>query len=456
MKLRPYQEKSSDIAVDYFLGPSEKPSIVVAPTAFGKSVLIADIATKLGGGVLVLQPSKELLEQNFRKFIAMGGQASIYSASAGQKEFGSVTYATIGSIKSLGAEFKRRGYRYIIVDECHLYPPKDSMFSGFVSAMGCTKVLGVTATPFRLQTSNDMNGWPISKLVMLTSKAKNAGFFKDILHVNQIQDIVKDGYWSKLQYETWDFNDSGLKFNSSGSDFKDESIIQAYEQMDLGGQISRRISELDRKSILVFVPTVKTAMELQWNIENSVVVYGDMPKAERDEAVEGFKSGKYRVAINVNVLSVGFDHPELDCVIFGRPTASLAWFYQAAGRGTRIHPEKPDCLIVDFVGNIARFGRLESITVEKYKASWQVFSGDVLLTSIPIKEIGTVRKEKPSDPSAEYIWKFGKHKDKPIGKIDTGYLKWVLENFERTDRNKELIARVEKELAARDLTKVQV
>jgi DNA repair protein RadD len=459
MKLRPYQQKCSDIAIEYFEKTSEKPSILVLPTAWGKSVLIADAARRLGEGVLVLQPSKELLEQNYSKFITMGGKASIYSASAGQKEFGSVTYATIGSIKNLGAEFKRRGYKYIIVDECHLFPPKDSMFSGFVSAMGCTKVLGVTATPFRLQTSNDINGWPISKLVMLTSRAKNAGFFKEILHVHQIQDIVKDGYWSKLAYEEWDFDSGTLKYNSAGSDFTESSMAEAYDNLDIRSSIIRRIRELDRKSILVFVPLVAQATELARSIPNAVAVYGDMVKPERDEAVQGFKSGKYRVVINVNVLSVGFDHPGLDCVIFGRPTASLSWFYQAAGRGTRIHPDKEDCLIVDFVGNIARFGRLENLTVEQYKASWQVFNGDIQLTTIPIRDIGTVRKEKPFDPNApveDFVWPFGKHKGTLITKIDKGYLNWALKNFDWSARNIDLKQRIEKELASRSLSTITV
>ena len=449
--LRDYQKVASDIGVGYFFHSERNaPSIMVLPTAWGKSVLIADIARRLGGGVVVLQPSKELLEQNYNKFISMGGNASIYSASAGQKEFGSVTYATIGSIKKLGAEFKARGYKYVIVDECHLFPPKDSMFSGFISEMGCTKVLGVTATPFRLQTSNGFDGYPESKLVMLTSRSKNAGFFKEILHVHQIQSIVSDGYWSKLEYETWDFDDSGLRFNSSGSDFRDDSIAQAYEQLGIQDKIIRRIQESDRKSILVFVPEVKDALAMSRSVQGSVAVYGDMPKSDRDEAINGFRTGKYRVAINVNVLSVGFDHPELDCVIFGRPTASLAWFYQAAGRGTRIHPEKENCLIVDFVGNVSRFGRLESLVVEKYKASWQVFSGDILLTSIPIKEIGTVKKDRPCQ---EFVWPFGKHKGTQIGKIDSGYLKWVLQNFEWKDSNRELKDRIEAEMSTRNLAK---
>lgn len=452
MELRPYQQKASEVAVSYFLGQVEKPSIIVAPTAFGKSVLIADIAKKIDGKTIVLQPSKELLEQNYSKFMAMGGNAEIYSASAGRKEIGDVTYATIGSIKSIGGTFRQMGFKYVIVDECHLFPPNDSMFTRFIRDLGSNKVLGVTATPFRLQTGNDQSGFPFSKLVMLTSRSKNAGFFKEILHVHQIQEIITDGYWSPLVYQQFDFDNKILKYNGAGSDFTESSMAQAYENLDLEGSCKKFVQDSDRKSVLVFVPTVQQAMSLSSKLQDSVVVYGDMSKSEREEAVSGFKSGKYRVAVNVNVLSVGFDHPALDCVIFARPTASLAWFYQAAGRGTRLCPEKNDCLIVDFVGNLGRFGPLHKLTIERYKSSWQVFSGDFQLTSIDIRQIGSVRKEVVgAQAGADFLWPFGKHKGKKLKEVDSGYLRWVLENFEWKSSNSDLKLKIENEMKSRSL-----
>src|SRR5690606_25923393 len=109
--LRPYQETCVQKGVDFFKGKGQKPSLMVLPTAAGKSIIISSIANRLEGKTIVLQPSLELLKQNYGKLIDLGGEASIYSASAGVKEFGNITYATIGSIKSLGSTFKSMGYK---------------------------------------------------------------------------------------------------------------------------------------------------------------------------------------------------------------------------------------------------------------------------------------------------------------------------------------------------------
>src|SRR6187455_1121676 len=96
-KLRENQVKAVEIGVNYFRKGIIKPSLLVEPVAYGKSIVIAHIVqgVKDLGKTLILQPSKELLEQNYNKFIALEGEASIYSASMNQKEFGDVTYATI-------------------------------------------------------------------------------------------------------------------------------------------------------------------------------------------------------------------------------------------------------------------------------------------------------------------------------------------------------------------------
>ena len=115
MKLRDNQIEPVRIGIEFFTKEYPRPSLMVEPVAFGKSVVIAHIAKGISSKTLILQPSKELLEQNYGKFKALGGEASIYSASMKQKEFGDVTYATIGSIKSIGRQFS--DYENLIIDE---------------------------------------------------------------------------------------------------------------------------------------------------------------------------------------------------------------------------------------------------------------------------------------------------------------------------------------------------
>lgn len=391
LELRKNQIKPVEIGIAYFRSGSIKPSLMVEPVAFGKSIVIAYIVQGIKdlGKTLVLQPSKELLEQNLGKFKTLGGEASIFSASLNQKEFGDVTYATIGSIKTLGTEFKRLGYRFLIIDEADRYPRgSDSMLGKFLRDSGMKSVLGFTATPFKLQTNSFMmQSFSINK--MLTSRSKHGNFFKEIIHVTQIQDIIKDGFWCKLEYEIHKFDTSKLVYNSTKAEYTDRSIVDAYHGQHIHDKIINRIASFkSRKSILVFVPSVAEAIILAQQIPNSVAVYGDMPKAERDEAIEGFRSGKYKVAINVNVLSIGFDHPGLDAILLGRATASLSLFYQQCGRGTRLHSEKEECAIIDFVGNVQKFGKLDNLFFKKENI-WKLYNIETgkLLTGVSIDRI---------------------------------------------------------------------
>ena len=99
--LRDYQQKASDAAVSFFNNKAKKTNaIMVLPTGSGKSLIIADIAARLDGHTLVFQPSKEILEQNFKKLCSYGIlDCSIYSASFNSKEISRITFATIGSVK---------------------------------------------------------------------------------------------------------------------------------------------------------------------------------------------------------------------------------------------------------------------------------------------------------------------------------------------------------------------
>ena len=85
--LRDYQRDASIAAVKRFKSPHGKNGLLILPTGAGKSLVIADIASKLDGPLLILNPQKEILEQNFAKLQSYGcWDASIYSASVGYKD----------------------------------------------------------------------------------------------------------------------------------------------------------------------------------------------------------------------------------------------------------------------------------------------------------------------------------------------------------------------------------
>ena len=446
MELRPNQIEPVRKGVEYFKSKKPHPSIIVAPTAFGKSIVIAKIAHELGEKLLVIQPSKELLEQNYTKFINLGGKASIYSASMNEKEIGEVTYATIGSIVNIAWKFKELGITKVIIDECDRFPREpDGMLRRFLTAAKITHILGLTATPLKLQTNIDEHFQPFSKLVMLTSKSKKGNFFKDIIHVAQIKEMCDMGFWSPLQYESYDFATGDLVYNSTKADFTDDSIRKAYKQNDIAGKIIKRISELpDRKSILIAVPSIDEAKELSTRLPSCEAVFSGMPDAERNRIIDDFKALRLRIVVQVTILSVGFDHPQLDCIITGRPTASLSWWYQFVGRVTRIHPDKENGLVIDFVGSVPKFGKVEDLYFEYETPLWKLYGeGTKLLTGIPLHEIGLHKQNQPNphDVAAQgpvVKMTFGKYKDTEVRKIPVWYRKWMLDNIKWNPFNKHI------------------
>jgi DNA repair protein RadD len=444
LKLRENQVEPVKKGVEFFQQKKAVPSIIVAPTAFGKSIVIAEIAHQLGEKLLVIQPSKELLEQNYNKFINLGGQASIYSAAMGEKEIGEVTYATIGSIVNIAHKFHTLGINKVIIDECDRFPREpDGMLRRFLTAAKITHVLGLTATPLKLQTNIDEHFRPFSKLVMLTSKSKKGNYFKEIIHVAQIKEMVDLGFWSPLQYESYDFDTGALVYNSTNAEFTDDSIKRAYKQQDIGGKIIKRISELpDRKSILIAVPSIEEAKELSTRLPSCEAIFSGMPDSERNKIISDFKSGKLRIIVQVTILSVGFDHPELDCIITGRPTASLSWWYQFVGRVTRIHPDKLNGLVIDFVGSVPKFGKVEDLYFKFEEPLWKLYGEETkLLTGIPLHEIGLHKENQPSPhdvaaQGAPIPMTFGKYKGKEIRMIPIWYRNWLLDNIKWNAFNK--------------------
>lgn len=449
IELRQNQTEPVRKAIDFFKQDKPKPSLIVLPTAWGKSILTAFVAKECNDKLIVLQPSKELLEQNYLKYVTLcggfGSEAGIYSESFGRKEIMPITYATIGSIKNLGADFKRMGFTKMLIDEAHFYPREsDSMLGRFLADSGITHVLGITATPVKLQTNFNREGETFSKLVMLTSRSKKGNFFKDIIHVGQVSEMVELGYWSKLIYQSADFDGSMLVFNSSRSEYTDESIQRAYDANGGNNGIIQALdSHPERKHILAFAPSVDDAISLSRQYPNSAVIYGDMDKKERANIISRFRQGEIRVIFNVRVLSTGFDYTGIDCIVLGISTASIALYYQVIGRGTRIDPDKEDCLIIDLGGNVERFGKVEDLTFEKGR-QWRMFgTGGRLLSGIPIHDIGHYTREDTLaiDRKAEApitVMPFGKYKGVPLTQIPTNYKQWMIRSFEWNARNEKL------------------
>ena len=378
-ELRDYQKQAVDVAVNFFQTGNKKNGIIVLPTGAGKSLVIANIAYRLDAPVLIFQPSKEILEQNYEKLCSYGVMdVGIFSASFGRKEVRKITFATIGSVKSHKDYF--RLFRYVIIDECHGVNAEAGMYKDFIETIQC-KVLGLTATPYRLYSSRFYG----SMLRFITRT--NPRIFNEMLYAVQVRTLLNRGYLAPMNYYQLNIVDtSRLKVNSTGADFTDASVRRYYREIKFNDSLEniiRRLLVAGRSSILVFTRFIDEANHIARTFSDcAAVVSSDTSKTDRENILRLFKNKQIKVVANVGVLTTGFDFPELATVVLARPTLSLALYYQMCGRAIRPFPGKVSW-VVDLCGNYKRFGRVDDLELRQTKPGiWAVFSGAKQLTNV--------------------------------------------------------------------------
>lgn len=367
--LRPYQQAQLDALYRWWSNNHavDEPPLIISPTGSGKSFTIAMIVDRLFDTwpeahprTVVLVPSKELAQQNAEKLAAgLPPHISIgyYSASLGRKNpHADVIVATIGSIYRDAALLGH--IRCVIIDEAHLVRPdaegRYRQFLADLSLHAQFAVVGLTATPFR------GNG------VWLT-QGKDP-LFAGICHETKIGDLIRDGYLSPLSLPEGGvdtrIDTDAVKVTSTGD----------YAIAELEGAVQRSIADVaaeavrlaaDRRRVIAFTPQVASAEALvdalrghSWTAE---VVCGSTPAADRAQRIADFRAGRIRCLVTVLALATGFDVPDIDCIIWARPTRSPVLYVQGAGRGLRTAPGKTDALWLDFSDTTDRLGPVDEV-----------------------------------------------------------------------------------------------
>lgn len=378
--LYPYQEEA--LAKVLWARTLPGNDLLILPTGAGKSILISNIVTKIDEPIVIFQPTKEILEQNLSKLLRYLPRESVgvYSASMDEKTIKHVTLATIGSVYRKSSLFRR--FRMVILDEAHLHNPKklSGMFSRFLNGIDSPKVIGLTATPYRLDTFFRHYGegrFDIEAVatIRLINRMKEY-FWQRILCNFNLSDLIDAGYLCPLVYKDVSvIEHEDIPLNTSASDFD----LPEYEK-----SISQRQKEIisaivyartNHKSVLVFCSSVSQAEQLSRITPNSAVVTAKTHKKKRQQTVKAFKNNTLQTVFNVGVFTIGFDHPSLDCIVLLRPTRSVGLYYQMLGRGVRKSPGKTNCTVVDLTSTFKNIGRIESIRLEKLNGKWELVTG---------------------------------------------------------------------------------
>lgn len=372
--LRPYQKQ----AVDKLLWSQklDGADLCVLPTGAGKSLVIAEFSANINKPLLILQPSKEILEQNLSKLLhyVPVSDVGVYSASMDRKDIARYTLGTIQSVYKHPELFEHLDV--VLVDECHLINPKslDGMYNTFFKAIGAPKVIGLTASPYRMDVDYErIDAYNV--ITHTTTKLINRvrpRFWHRIMFNINIGDLIKDGYLTPLQYLDYSrIAHKDIPTNASGSDFSMPAFEEQIKIEDIRLALASAMSRA--KSVLVFCSSIEQAEFLQQTTKNSAVVTSKTNKKTRTDIINGFKSREIQTVFNVGVLTTGFDFPELDCIVMLRPTRSVGLYYQMLGRGVRSAPGKTGCLVIDLTSNVKEMGRIETIRLEK-QDNWELLT----------------------------------------------------------------------------------
>lgn len=373
LKLRYYQREAINAAYSFLRKRDDNPCIVL-PTGAGKTAVMAtiacDVVERWGGRVLVLSHVKELIEQTAETLSAWypGLSVGVYSAGLNRRESkADILVAGIQSVHKKGLKITGADpFKCVLIDEAHRIPTSgDGMYRNLLSdllvANPKTRVVGLTATPYRLK-----GGWVCGP----------DHFLNEICYEAGIRELIAKGYLcpltSKLPRNAVDSSEIMVR----NGEFASDSLSAAFDDLEIVDMAVAEVVEktAERKSVLVFCCDVQHAEHVanalaKKSTEPGGMITGETGSVERAKTIEMFKAGRLKYLLNVNVLTEGFDARQVDCVVLLRSTLSPGLFYQMVGRGLRTHVAKADCLVLDFGGNVQRHGCIDQIRVKSPKAS---------------------------------------------------------------------------------------
>ncbi|GAB4119039.1 MAG: hypothetical protein Kow00104_01190 [Rhodothalassiaceae bacterium] len=363
LKLRPYQVAAIGAIYGYFVRKSGHP-LVVIPTAGGKSLVMARFIEGVlkawpDQRILVVTHVQELIAQNHAELMGLWSDApaGIYSAGLGRRDIGArILFAGIQSIHRRAYDVQQCDL--VLIDEAHLIPrASDTMYRKFLDTLARInphlKVIGFTATPYRLDSG-------------LLHEGDDA-LFTDIAYEVSVRDLINAGYLAPLVSKA-----AATKLDVTGVGTRGGEFIASALQAAVDNEAVTRaaVAELaalgkDRRAWLAFCSGVDHAEHVAEAVRehgiSCATIFGHTPKGERARIIDDFKRGEIRCLASMGVLTTGFNATAVDLIAMLRPTKSAGLYVQMAGRGTRLHPGKENCLVLDFAGNVARHGPIDAV-----------------------------------------------------------------------------------------------
>jgi DNA repair protein RadD len=358
MRLRPYQRRTCALIWDHWTATG-KSALAVLPTGAGKTVVAqalvgAHLDATPGGHVLFVTHLTEVIGQTARRFgpafAEVGYPTGIWCASLGEKQWRPITVASVQSLANL--DELPGPVTMVVLDECHGIPSSaDSQYGKLLAKLPeGTPVLGLTATPWRLDGGEIFGA---DKL------------FHSITAKVEIEELIEAGHLVRPTMKGAERSErpdmQGVP--TTAGDWNQAVLASRVSEPQLvERQIDDALGRLrDRSQVVWFCVDIAHAEMVcrQLNLldpKGAMVVHSQMDRDTRDENLAKFVRGWTRHAVNVNVLTEGWDCPGVDGIVLLRPTKSAARYVQMVGRGLRPNEGKADCLVLDYAGIVKELG----------------------------------------------------------------------------------------------------
>lgn len=320
---------------------NETIALLYHATGTGKTVTAVSDAKRVGGRVLYIAHTKDLIAQAAETFNNIWPEASVGLYVENQKE--TDTQIVCGSVQSIALNlesFFPESFDYLIVDEAH--HASAETYQKVLAYFKPRFTLGLTATPDRADGTNILE------------------IFKNTAHRLDIQTAVEIGELVPVRCIRIHTNIdlTKVRFNSIQYNIRDlESKIFVPERNRL--IVDTWMEYVRDKRTVIFCASRKHAELITGDLMQrgvaAMAVDGSMKLAERNEVTVRFASGKLKVLCACDLLNEGWDCPETEVLFMARPTMSKVLYTQQLGRGMRLCEGKDSLMVFDFVDNASQY-----------------------------------------------------------------------------------------------------
>ena len=323
--------------------------LVVAATGTGKTYLAAmDVKeffkNRKNSSFLFIAHREELLDNAIRVFsdilhIEKENFGRIFS---GNKEVGhNMIFASIQSLRNCYKDFTSDKFNYIIVDEFH--HASASSYEKIIHYFKPEFLLGLTATPERMDGKDILT---LCDYNLVGEMGMRKAMEKDLIvpfHYFGVNDITVD--YEKIPYRNGKY-DEEILLNDLSVSIRTDYIVEKMEKFGYDGKYMSGIA---------FCQNIKHALYMKNEFlrkgYKSELLTSKTNLTERSKILESFRNKEIEILCVVDILNEGIDIPDINLLLFLRPTLSSTVFIQQIGRGLRKAAGKDFVTIIDFIGN---------------------------------------------------------------------------------------------------------